>query len=154
GADIHVTDAWDVTTGSSSVIVAVIDTGVDYNNPELAPNMWTGPGGIHGYNFVANNTDPMDDYGHGTHVAGTIAAVGNNGSGMAGIAWNVKIMAVKFLDSSGSGSLDGAISAINYAVNNGATISNNSWGSDSFYQPLADTIQAAAAHGHIFVAAA
>jgi len=118
-ADIDAPGAWNVTTGTSSTIVAVIDTGVDYNHPDLAANMWVnareiaGNGvdddengfvdDVRGWNFVRNTNDPMDDQGHGTHVAGTIGAVGDNGVGVAGVNWNVRIMAVKFLDSSGSG---------------------------------------------------
>ncbi|MBI2808098.1 MAG: tandem-95 repeat protein [Planctomycetes bacterium] len=169
-ADIDAPEAWDQFTGSSSVIVAVIDTGVDYNHPDLAANMWTNPGEIagngvdddgngfvddvHGYDFANNDGNPMDDFGHGTHVAGTIGAVTDNGVGIAGIAWNVKIMAVKFLGADGSGGLDTAIDALNYAVSNGATISNNSWGGGGYYAPLNDAIAAAANQGHIFVAAA
>ncbi len=169
-ADIDAPEAWDTYTGNPNTIVAVIDTGVDYNHPDLKANMWTNAGeipgngvdddqngyvdDIHGYNFVSNTGDPMDDYGHGTHVAGTIGAVSNNGEGVAGIAWDVKIMAVKFLDSSGSGTLTGAIDALNYAVTNGATISNNSWGGGGYYQPLKDAIASAALKDHIFIAAA
>lgn len=169
-ADIDAPEAWDIFTGSASTIVAVIDTGVDYTHPDLAANIWVnsnevaGNGvdddnngfidDIHGYDFVNNDGDPLDDHGHGTHVAGTIGAVTNNGIGVAGIAWNVKIMAVKFLDANGGGSLTGAIDALNYAVANGATISNNSWGGGGFYQPLRDAIASAAQQDHIFVAAA
>ncbi len=169
-ADIDGPEAWDIYTGSSSVVVAVIDTGMDYNHPDLAANIWTNSGevagngidddnngyvdDIHGYDFANNDSNPIDDHGHGTHVSGTIGAVADNGIGVAGIAWNVKIMAVKFLDAQGSGSLDAAISALNYAVSNGATISNNSWGGGGYYAALNDAIAAAGTQGHIFVAAA
>ena len=129
--DINAPEAWDVTVGNAT-LVAVIDTGVDYNHEDLAANMWVNPGeipgdgidndgnglidDIHGYDFVNNDGDPMDDQGHGTHVAGTIGAVGNNGIGVTGVNWNAQIMAVKFLDSSGSGSNADAIRAVNYAV--------------------------------------
>src|SRR5436190_10162955 len=117
GSDIRAPDAWDVTLGDPSVVVAVIDTGVDYTHPDLAPNMWVNSGEIpdnqidddqngyvddvYGYDFVNQDGDPMDDYFHGTHVAGTIAAVADNGIGISGVAPGVRIMAVKFLDSSG-----------------------------------------------------
>lgn len=169
-ADIDAPEAWDTFTGLASVIVAVIDTGVDYNHPDLAPNMWTNAGeiagngrdddqngfidDIHGYDFANNDGDPMDDYGHGTHVAGTIGAATDNGIGMAGVAWNVRIMALKFLDGNGGGTLENAILALNYAVANGATISNNSWGGGGFFGALHDAIAAAGAQDHIFVAAA
>src|SRR5262249_17056604 len=146
-ADIDAPEAWDVTTGSSRVVVAVLDTGVDYTHPDLAANIWTNPGEIPGngidddhngyvddvpgYDFANNDPDPMDDQGHGTHVAGTIGAVGNNGVGVVGVAWNVRIMALKFLDSAGNGTVANAIRALNYAVANGATISNNSYGGNT-----------------------
>ena len=173
-ADIDAPEAWDLTTGSSSVIVAVLDTGVDYNHPDLAANMWTNsaeaqgqPGidddgngfidDIHGYDFVNNDGDPMDDHYHGTHVAGTIAAVANNGIGIAGVSRNARIMALKFLDSSGNGTISNAIRALNYAVVMGATISNNSYGgssSDDADPLFGEAIQNAATFGHIFVAGA
>jgi subtilisin family serine protease/subtilisin-like proprotein convertase family protein len=171
-ADIDAPAAWDVTTGSGRTIVAVIDTGVDYTHPDLAANMWVNADEIpnngidddangyiddvHGYDFVNNDGDPMDDHGHGTHVAGTIGAVGNNGVGIAGVTWDVQIMALKFLDAFGGGYTDDAIRALNYAVANGATISNNSWGGgfgangDALYV----AIQNAARADHLFVAAA
>src|SRR5262245_59109267 len=172
-ADIDAPEAWDVTTGSHSTIVAVLDTGVDYNHPDLAANMWFNPGEIpgngidddhngfiddvHGYDFVNNDGDPMDDHSHGTHVAGIIGAVGNNNLGVAGVAWNVQIMAVKFLDSSGNGTTANAIRALNYAVQMGAKISNNSYGGSSAEDadPLfLEAIQNAAAFNHVFVAGA
>jgi subtilisin family serine protease len=178
-ADIDAPEAWGITTGSSNTVVAVIDTGVDYTHPDLAANIWVNaddpstpqmegeiPGNnidddnngfiddVHGYDFVNNDGDPMDDLFHGTHVAGTIGALGNNGIGVTGVNWNVRIMALKFLDASGYGYTSGAIAALNYAVANGATISNTSWGGGPFDQGLYDAIQAAGNAGHIFVAAA
>ena len=112
------------------MVVAVIDTGVDYTHPDLAANIWTNPldtaangyngdgfaGDVHGYNFVADTGNPMDDNGHGTHVAGIIGATGNNGQGVTGVNWSVSIMALKFLDADGSGYTSDAIRAINYAT--------------------------------------
>lgn len=169
-ADIDAPEAWEVEKGSSSTIVAVIDTGVDYTHPDLAANIWTNPGEIpgngkdddkngyiddvHGYDFVNRDGDPMDDHFHGTHVAGTIGAVGDNGIGVAGVNWNVSIMALKFLDATGGGYESDAISALNYAVANGATISNNSWGGLGYSAAFETALKNAAAKGHIFVAAA
>ncbi|HPK06103.1 MAG TPA: S8 family serine peptidase, partial [Bacteroidales bacterium] len=113
GVDIKAPLAWGATTGSSSVVIALIDTGVDYSHPDLSSNIWQNPGeysngadddgngyidDIRGWNFVSKNNDPMDDNGHGTHCAGTMAAVGNNGIGVTGVSWNTKIMPLKFLD--------------------------------------------------------
>ena len=110
-ADIHAVAAWNVTTGSPANVVGVVDTGVDYNHPDLAPNMWSAPAtftvtvggaggrtitcpvGSHGYNAILGSCDPMDDNDHGTHTAGTIGAVGNNGIGVAGVNWSARIMA-------------------------------------------------------------
>ena len=170
-ADIDAAEAWSASTGSGSSIVAVIDTGVDYLHEDLADNIWVNVGeipgdgidndangyvdDIHGYDFFNDDADPMDDHNHGTHVAGTIGAVGNNSIGVVGVNWDVQIMALKFLDADGSGSISDAIEAINYAVANGATISNNSWGfGDGFSQALYDAIDAAGAQDHIVMAAA
>ena len=110
-------------------MVAVVDTGLDYTHPDIVANVWTNPtDGSHGYNFVADTTDPMDDHGHGTHVAGTIAAVGNNGLGIIGVAPQAKIMPVKALDASASGTFDQLARGIVYAAQNGADVINNSWG--------------------------
>jgi len=235
GADIHATQAWTVTSGSAKTVVAVIDTGVDYNHPDLYQNIWinqqeiplsrlrnltdvdgdglitfhdlnnpinqgvgkitdvngdgridaadilspmrldshgndTGLGGwahhstqdgdtahpddLIGWNFVNNTNNPFDDNGHGTHVSGTIGAMGNDGVGVTGINWSVSIMALKFLNASGSGYDSNAINALNYSVVHGATISNNSWGGASYDPNLLAAIQTAQAHGDIFVAAA
>lgn len=169
-ADINAPEAWDQATGNGSVVVAVIDTGVDYTHPDLAANVWTNPGEIpgngldddgngyvddvYGYDFYNFDANPMDDHGHGTHVAGTIAAVGNNGVGVAGVTWNARIMAVKFLGGGGGGSTSGAISAVLYAANMGAKVLNNSWGGGGFSQALLDAIRTADQAGALFVAAA
>ena len=159
GADISATKAWDIATGSSSIIVAVTDTGVDYTHQDLAANMWKDPNGHFGYDFVNNDSDPMDDEGHGTHVSGTIGAVGNNAIGVTGVCWHVKIMAVKILDANGNGTTSDSISGIEYAVSNGARVINASWGYPpgvpiSYLQTLYDAIAAAQSSGVIFVAAA
>jgi len=173
-ADIDAPEAWNVTTGSSSVTAAVIDTGVDWTHPDLSAQIWINPGedcpgcrtdGIdndhngyvddwHGWDFVGNDNNPMDDHGHGTHVAGTIGAAGNNGIGVAGVNWNVKIMPVKFLNAQGSGTTAAAVSAVLYAAQNGANVMNNSWAGGDYSQALADAIGVADQHNSLFVAAA
>jgi thermitase len=124
--------AWDIQRGSSSVLVAVIDTGVNYNHPDLKANYEAV-----GYDWVNNDNDPMDDNGHGSHVAGSIAAVLNNGVGVAGVA-QVKIMAEKMLGASGSAPVSDAVPAVIHAANSGAEILSNSWGTYFDYQPLHD----------------
>lgn len=157
-ADIDALDAWDVTTGSGDVVVAVIDTGVDINHPDLAANIWTNPGEIpgngidddgndliddvNGWDFYIGDNDPRDADGHGTHVAGTIAAVGNNAVGITGVSWSAKIMVLRFLDAWGSGSTDNAIAAIQYANDMGADVINNSWGGGGFNTALKTAIEA------------
>jgi len=170
---INPTQAWDISTGqnqSDPIVVAVIDTGADYTHSDLAANIWTNskeiPGNgidddgngfiddLHGYDFYNNDGDPRDDNGHGTHVSGTIGAVGNNSIGVAGMIWKVRIMPVKFLGAGGNGSTSGAISAISYAVSNGAKILNNSWGGGGYSQALQNAIKNANDKGVLVVAAA
>jgi subtilisin family serine protease len=154
GADIQAVNAWAISTGSKDVVVAVIDTGVDYRHPDLAANAWTGPNGIHGFNAINGKLDPMDDNSHGTHCSGTIAGTGDNGQGVAGVTWNASIMGVKFLSGAGSGSLADAVKAIDWATNNGAQIMSNSWGGGGYSQALFDAIKRAQDKGILFVAAA
>jgi subtilisin family serine protease len=173
-ADIDAPEAWGVSTGSSSVTVGVIDTGIDTAHPDLAANIWINPGencaGCHtdgidndqngyvddwrGWDFVNNDNNPYDDNGHGTHVAGTIGAVGNNGIGVTGINWNVRLMPLKFLASNGTGFTSDAISALLYATANGADVTNNSYGGDGYSQAMLDAISSADQQGSLFVAAA
>lgn len=145
GADLSMTRAWDLHCGEGSVIVAAIDTGVDYQHPDLAANIWQNPGEIpdngldddgngyvddvRGWNFANRNNNPMDDDvdGHGTHVAGIIGAVGNNGFGVSGVNWAVKVMPLKFLDADGYGDIADAVAAMDYAVANGARLINASY---------------------------
>lgn len=159
--------AWDRTKGGSDVIVAVIDTGVDYEHPDLVNNMWRNARGQVGASFCTDFSDPnnpralppvfnpMDRHGHGTHVAGTIAAEGNNGKGMVGVAWHLRIMALRFLcGDDGSGTTGDAIRAIEFAVTNGAHVLNNSWGGGPNELALETAIREADARGILFVAAA
>jgi subtilisin family serine protease len=156
GKDMNLEYAWNTITDCSSVIVAVIDTGINYNHSDLASNMWDGGASYpnHGYDFVNNDNDPMDSNGHGTHVAGTIGAVGNNGTGTTGVCWNVKLMAVRVLDTTGSGTSAGIIDGINFAVDNGAKVINMSLGGGDFGQLESDAITYALNHNVLVVAAA
>jgi subtilisin family serine protease len=144
GVDVEAPAAWDISTGSAEVVVAVIDTGIDYTHPDLTPNMRLntdeipqngldddGNGfvdDVYGYDVYNDDPDPNDDHFHGTHCAGTIGAAGDNGTGIAGVNWTVRLMAIKFLSTSCSGDTVGAVSAIQYAINNGANVMSNSWG--------------------------
>lgn len=175
GADIGATKAWKTTTGNKDILVAVIDTGVDYNHPDLKDNIYQNPGesgngketnGIdddgngfvddfHGWNFAGVSTnDPMDDNEHGTHVSGTIGGRGDDGQGVAGVNWVTSILPVKFLTGGGSGTLADAVKAIQYANLMGARVQNNSWGGGGFTQAMFDAIAEGKAKGLIFVAAA
>ncbi len=182
--EINAGEAWQLNRGEGAV-VAVIDTGVDYNHPDIAENMWQNPGEIpdngidddqngyiddtYGYDFTmcANlpflglclnpkpvDSDPMDDNGHGTHVAGTIAAAADNQTGIVGVAYNSRIMAIQGLTTSGDGSASELANAIIYAVDNGADVINASWVGGSKSQVLADAVQYAVDHNVVFVAAA
>jgi subtilisin family serine protease len=170
GADIGAVPTWDSVTGSANILICVIDTGLDYLHEDLAANVWTNPAevagngldddlngfidDIHGYDFLDGNGDPYDQHGHGTHVAGTIAAVGNNGVGVAGVNWRGSIMAARFLGPDGLGTTEDAIAAIEYGVAMGARILNNSWGGTGYSLALEAAIESANQAGVLFVAAA
>ncbi len=170
GIDVNATAAWNLTTGSPDIVVAVIDTGIRYTHQDLAGNMWTNPGEIagngidddgngyvddvYGINAITGSGDPMDDNNHGTHCAGTIAATANDAGQIVGVAYNVRLMACKFLSGGGSGSSSDAIECIDYATRMGAHITSNSWGGGGFSQAMFEAIQAANEAGSLFVAAA
>lgn len=175
GADIHATQAWNITTGSAGVVVAVLDTGVDYNHTDLASNVWSAPAGfttssingipvqcaagVHGLNVVDGTCDPFDDNGHGTHVSGIIGAAGNNGTGVAGVNWTVQILPCKFITADGFGDISHALACLSFIKqmkDSGVNIvaSNNSWGGGEVSQSLQDAIAAQMADGILFVAAA
>ncbi|MCH2151766.1 MAG: S8 family serine peptidase [Phycisphaerales bacterium] len=168
---INAPQAWDDHVGDPDFAIAIIDTGIDYNHQDLAANMWINTGEIagngqdddgngyvddvYGYDFVSNEGDPMDGNSHGTHCGGTVGGVGNNGVGVVGVVWQCKLAGVQFLSSGGSGSLDDAVSAIQYCEVMDFKVSNNSWGGGGFSQSMLDGINAAGNQdGHIFCAAA
>src|SRR6476646_10643660 len=166
---INAPAAWDTTQGDGTV-VAVVDTGVDYNHPDIAANIWTninevdgnfidddGNGfvdDVRGWNFMFNNNDPSDHNGHGTHIAGTIAALGNNGLGVIGVVWHSHIMPVKALDDNGFGFDFTLAPAIIYAASNGADVINASWSAQGSSQSIEEAMQFATGLGTVFVAAA
>jgi len=172
-ADIDALKAWAKTQGSEDVVVAVLDSGVDYTHKDLVSNMWIRPdrlpqytddelgtfNDLQGFDADVNASDPMDDNGHGTHCAGIIGAEGDNDEGIAGINWHVQIMPLKFLGRGGFGTTKNAIEAINYAIDRkqhgvNVRVINASWGSTQYSKALEDAIRAAGEQGILFVAAA
>jgi subtilisin family serine protease len=167
---IHADAVWNSTTGDTTQIIGVLDTGVDWLHPDLANNIWVNyselngiPGidddrngfidDIHGWDFINNDNDPRDDNSHGTHVAGIISAVGNNGIGIAGVNWHAKIMPIKVFQSSGRGDVATITQGIWYAINKGATILNMSFGSYARSLTMENALAYAYAHA-VLVAAA
>ena len=173
GIDIRATNGWEVATDATDAIVAVIDSGVDLDHPDLLPNLWTNAGEIagngidddgngyvddvYGYDFADGDPYPDDAFSHGTHCAGIVGAAGNNGTGVCGVAWNARVMAVRFLDATGYGTTDVAVEAIRYAVRNGASVISASWGGEADAEDdpfLLEAIAEANDAGVLFVCAA
>lgn len=172
GADESATKAWNVTTGSRSIVVAVVDTGIQYNHPDLAANVWSNPGGIngcaagtHGYNVLNSTCDPLDDdtvyNGHGSHVAGIIGAVSNNGIGVAGVNWQTTLLAVKWVNSTGTGATSDLISALDWVikakqagVNIRVVNDSQTWVGTASSQALSDEIDLLGSNDILFVSAA
>lgn len=178
-ADIDAPEAWEVQTGSSNVVIAVIDTGADLDHEDLTDNIWTNTGedwvdgspgnngsdddgngkidDYYGWDFANDDNDPDDDYTgvyHGTHVTGIIAAKGDNTTGVTGVCWSASVMLLKILNNKGSGSISDEINAINYAISKGAKIINVSFGGSGYSQFEYESIQTARDAGVLFVAAA
>ncbi|MEK7950105.1 S8 family serine peptidase [Luteolibacter soli] len=169
-ADIDAPEAWSISTGSRDVIVGIIDSGIDGSHPDLAANMYTNPGEIpangidddangfiddvHGWDFYTDDSDPTDGNGHGTHCAGTIGGVGDNLIGVAGVNWEVSLVALQFLSPGGSGSTSDAVDAVNYGRKLGVTLTSNSWGGGAYSATLEQAIRDAGAAGQLFIAAA
>jgi subtilisin family serine protease len=174
-ADIDAPEGWEYTTGSRDVVVATIDSGIDYDHQDLAANVWRneadcnangvdddGNGFVddcHGIAPINGHSDPMDDHSHGTHVAGTIGAVGHNDIGVVGVNWNVSIMSCKMFDGDGNGTLAAAITCLDYVArmkDRGVNIvaTNNSWSSNEYSQALRDAIATHLQRGILFIAAA
>jgi RHS repeat-associated protein len=171
GSDINPVGGWGKTTGSRDTVIAVIDTGVDIKHPDLDDNIWVnkreGKGKKHedddrngfvddvkGWNFIDDNNNVADDHGHGTAMAGIIAAEGDNGQGGAGVMWRASVMPLKALDSSGGGAISDVVEAMDYAVENGASVINCSFGTEAFSQSLLDAVNRASRSGALVVASA
>ncbi|KAF4671063.1 Suppressor of the cold-sensitive snRNP bioproteinsis mutant brr1-1 [Perkinsus chesapeaki] len=166
---INTPQAWDMTTGDDSLVVALIDSGIDYTHPDLANNIWVNPGEIpgdgidndgngyiddvNGWDFHGDTANPMDQYGHGTHVGGILAAQGNNGRGVTGVSWKVSIAPLRFLNEKGKGYLSSALEAIDYAISMNIKLSVNSWSCTGCSVPTLETaVRRAGDAGHLFVA--
>ncbi len=170
GSDVSAPGAWQETVGSYSIVVAVVDSGIDFTHPDLAANRWANPGetadngldddrdgytdDVSGWDWVADSGVVRDEQGHGTAVAGLIAAEGDNGRGVAGVMWRSSLMSLRVLDSSGTGDVASAVEAIDYAVAHGASVINCSWGTDADSQFLKETIERAGRRGVVVVASA
>ena len=169
-ADVDAPEAWDYLTGTRSVLVGVIDTGIDYNHEDLAGNIWSNAAEIagngldddgngyiddtRGWDFVNEDNNPMDDHWHGTHCSGVLGAVGNNGLGVVGMAWRVRLIPLKFLNSGGTGATSDAVDAVYYATRKRVRLTNNSWAGDSYSAAMEAALDDAAASNILFVAAA
>ncbi len=169
GADINAVSAWGTTTGASTTVIAVIDSGIDFTHPDLSHDQWTNSGerdngrdddrdgftdDLHGWDWVAGNNVIKDEQGHGTNVAGIIAAEGNNGTGVTGVMWRAGLMSLRVLDNTGTGDVAAAVEAIDYAVAHGAQVINCSWGMDEESLTLRDAIERAGRRGVVVVCSA
>ena len=175
GADISAQAAWDITHDSPNQVVAILDSGIDYNHPDLSQNVWSAsapfsvtisgttincPANTHGINTITNTCDPLDDHNHGSNVSGIIGATGNNGTGVTGINWRTQLLGIKWLNSSNVGTISDAIDALEVAVQlkqaglANIKVLNNSWFAGGFSQSLLDEIQRTEANGMLFVAIA
>ena len=174
GADISAAEAWDVATGDGSVTIAIIDSGIDPDHPDLAPRLFINPGesgdgretngidddgngfvdDVSGWDFFADDRDPRDEYFHGTHVAGTAGAAGNNGIGVSGVCWDVRLLNLRFIDATNNGMTSDVIDAVNYATDIGADITNNSWSGIGISIELRTAIRRGGDAGILFIAAA
>lgn len=158
--DIDAPEAWTVTTGAASTIVAIIDSGIDLKSPEFAGRLWLNPAAsrpgrpVFGWNFVAGNGNVQDDYGHGTHVAGIFGAAANNGKGIVGVDWNARIMPLKVLNARGAGAPDDVAAAIRFAADHGARVINASWSTTEPIPGVSEAIAYAGSKGAVFVVSA
>lgn len=148
GSDIKANTAWSTTTGSASTVIAVVDSGIDFSHPDLVNNQWLNPrpgtqGDLHGWDFVTDSAEIKDEQGHGTAVAGLIAAEGNNSIGVTGVMWRAALMSLRVLDGAGTGDVANAVEAIDYAVTHGAQVINLSWGTTGESVALKDALERA-----------
>jgi len=159
GSDINVTTAWQTTTGSPSAVIAVIDSGIDLTHPDLSNNRWENPtpgveGDVNGWDYITDSGVIRDEQGHGTAIAGIIAAEGNNQTGISGVMWHASLMSLRVLDNTGTGDVGNAVEAIDYAVAHGAQVINLSWGTSGSSLTLKDAIERAIRRGVVVVCSA
>ena len=159
GSDINVTTAWQTTTGAQETVIAVIDSGIDFTHPDLSNNEWTNAfpgaeGDLHGWDYITDSNVIKDEQGHGTAIAGIIAAQGNNAIGISGVMWHASLMSLRVLDSTGTGDVGSAVEAIDYAVSHGAQVINLSWGTSGSSEALKDAIERAIRRGVVVVCSA
>ena len=159
GSDINVANAWQTTTGSPATVIAVIDSGIDFTHPDLIKNRWENPtpgqsGDVNGWDYIAESGVIKDEQGHGTSIAGFIAAQGNNGLGLAGVMWQASLMSLRVLDNTGTGEIADAVEAIDYAVAHGAQVINISWGTNGASMALKGAIERALRRGVAVVCSA
>jgi subtilisin family serine protease len=159
GSDVNAIGAWKTTTGSKSTVIAVVDSGIDFSHPDLTNNQWLNPapsanGDLHGWDFVADRAEIKDEHGHGTAVAGIIAAEGNNTIGVTGVMWRASLMSLRVLDNTGTGDVANAVEAIHYAVTHGAEVINLSWGTGGESLALRDALARAVSRNVVVVCSA